>query len=622
MPSPEGAPRGDESVEDTPVGTPEERAPDPESAVDDSEAVGEEERKTYGERGKKVYEAMTAERRAELLRRREQIIARQREIEKELAMLLEGGAELSDDAKKVVEKADGTGAPEEKPADKPADKPEEEPVAAPVGGATEEAPEAPAEAPATEGEKAPDAEKLKEAKERAKKNGGLRRYITGAAAIALAGIIAFFAGKGGNTEDNKDPNIGSNRPAVTTMAPGATTAETAEQERGIYDGYGEKGMYLSEHKTSSVAFANATEVAEVCNFDEVDMIKYTAHNQVESFADYLANLPEELQPEGFKGLSILETEAALEALSDEDFEALEGQFGSIMDNAFTRRVTLNGTYDNAYMRVKNPGEAITHENMELVRCSTEEHNLEVTQFYWVDASGREIGHMTVKITPTTDEKGRDTFRGCEQVVTQGESDIYEGMPEIPTPEPEPTPTPPTPEPEPTPTPPLPPKDPAEEIAHAGPDVTPFELDETVTPPTTIEQDLQNFEAIEQQQRDDAAAAAEAARVAAEQQQNEQAAAAEAAARRQAEAALAQQQTPAQAAAEAVNQTDANQDAAAAYQGAAADIQQAAPAEQAAAAEATSRQESQDTATAAAVQAEDAVEANRGIDGGARTELDF
>ena len=436
MPSPEGAPRGDEippaETTETPPEEVVEEAPveEAEAVHDESETMGEAERKTYEGRGEKV---LTAERRAELMRRREAIIERQKEIEKEIAMLLEAGATISDAERSKIEDSIAETAAEE------ADVDTTEEAEAPAGAAG-----AATEGTSAEGahEEAPSHEAVEEAKGRAKKNRGFRRFAAAACAIIAALGIGFGIGSAGGNKKNNDPSgaTGTDPAAIVTMAPGATeagapgaAAETHESERGIYDGYGEKGMYLSEHKTSSVAFANSTEVAEVCDFDEVEMIKYTAHNQVESFADYLANLPEELQPEEFRGLSILETEARLESLSDEDFEALEGQFGSIMDNAFTRRVTLNGTYDNAYMRVKNPGEAITHENMELVRCTTEEHNLEVTQFYWVDASGREIGHMTVKITPTTDEKGLDTFRGCEQVVTQGEGDIYEGMPEIPAP---------------------------------------------------------------------------------------------------------------------------------------------------------------------------------------------
>ena len=212
-------------------------------------------------------------------------------------------------------------------------------------------------------------------------------------------------------------------------------------------------------------FASAKEVAEVCDNDECEMIKYTARNQVESYADYLANLPEGLQPEGFKGLTILETEKKLESLSDEEFEAVKQVFDSTIDGAYTRRVTINGEQNNAYMRLKDSNKGATHGNMELVACTTNENNLEVTQLYWVDKDGKEIGTMNVKMTPVYDGNGNITgFRGCNQVVGVKTS-VYNGLTKItenppttpptdssetPTPTPEPTPTPNTPEEPPTP----------------------------------------------------------------------------------------------------------------------------------------------------------------------------
>ena len=218
-----------------------------------------------------------------------------------------------------------------------------------------------------------------------------------------------------------------------------SSGEQAER-LGIYDGYGEKGMYLSENKTGELNFAAAQEVAEVCDNDEVEMTKYTAHNQVESFADYLANLPEELQPEGFKGLSILETEAKLESMSDEDYSAIEKEFGNIMDKAFTRRVSAEGEYQNAYMKWKNPDGDKIHENMDIVDCTTTESGITVNQFYWLDDEGNEIGSMTIKII--YDENG-DIVGGCMQVINRkGEKPhLYEGMESVPDPTPTPSPKP-------------------------------------------------------------------------------------------------------------------------------------------------------------------------------------
>lgn len=228
--------------------------------------------------------------------------------------------------------------------------------------------------------------------------------------------------------------------------------ETAEEkEKGIHDGYGEKGMWLSKNKTGEYAFADAKEVAEVCDNDECEMLKYTAHNQVESFADYLANIPEELQPEGFKGLSILDTEAKLESLSPEEYDTIQKQFDTIIDDAYTRRVTVNGEQNNAFMRLKDPSKPATHDNMELVKCTTNEDHLEVTQFYWLDGKGNEIGSMTVKVQPIYDNEGNNIGFGlCLQVINETDSPVYVGMTEIPDNPPiNPTPDNPTPD-EPTP----------------------------------------------------------------------------------------------------------------------------------------------------------------------------
>ena len=312
MPSPEGAPSGGRPEEETPpVGAPEtpaeetpaEETPAEETPAEEAEKIGEKERKTYEARGEKV---LTAEKRAELMRRREAIVERQREIEKEIEMLLAKGAKVSDDAEAAEVKAGLAAA-----AAAAEDLSDEEDSAIA---------ETPAEATADSGEGTPEEmptrEDIESTKGRAKKSGGFRRFAAAVCAIIAAaaiGIGSWMTGLFGGDKDTTDPSKTGSRPAVETTTDGAPSAavalETAERERGIYDGYGEKGMYLSEHKTSPVAFANATEVAEVCDDDEVEMIKYTAHNQVESFADYLANLPEELQPDGFKGLSILETVA-------------------------------------------------------------------------------------------------------------------------------------------------------------------------------------------------------------------------------------------------------------------------------------------------------------------------
>ena len=390
---------------------------------------------------------------------------------------------------------------------------------------------------------------------------------------------------------------------------------------GIYDGYNEPGMFTSENKTSSVAFADAGEVAEICNNDECEMIecemiKYTAHNQVESFADYMANLPEQLQPEGFKGLSLKETEAKLESLSDEEFTLVENQFRNIIDSAFTRRVVKNGTFHNAFMRHK--GGDFIHENMELVHCTTNESNLEVTEFYWVDQNGNEIGTMDVKIIPVRDKDGNIIgFKGCEQVINPY-GEIYVMLPDIP-PEPEnPTPAPgdpdptkipvdPTKNPDPTKIPvnptenptPLATKNPEEEKRHAGDRVDTRELNEEITPATDIKQDQKNFKAIEQQKQEDASRKAEANRVASDQAEKEKKAAAEAEAKRKAKKEASERKAAEEKAAEAERQRKADEAAKKAQSEAEAAQRAAAEAERQAAAEREAREKAQAEANARA-----------------------
>ncbi len=230
--------------------------------------------------------------------------------------------------------------------------------------------------------------------------------------------------------DYSDPNIGQDHKKVDLDTVFGDSEIFGKE--GIYDGYGEKGMWLSNAKGGAYDFASAKEAAEVCGNDAREIVKYAAENQVECFADYLANLPEELQPEGFKGLTILETEHKLESLSKEEFTSVMEYFKSTMSGAFTREITLDGTYHNAYMRLIDPSKPATHDNMELVTCTTEEHGTKATEFYWTDdgtPDGNVIGSMIVKIQ--YDENGNATG-GCIQVVLPDGTvlAVYEGMREV------------------------------------------------------------------------------------------------------------------------------------------------------------------------------------------------
>ena len=302
-----------------------------ESAGSVGEKAGEAPRGVSAERGRKTFESYKAE-------RLKQIDKRLAEINAELTMLRDGNKAEQDKApiNTEPENTEPSGSVAEQPEStqpEPEQSSETVPPVVPIINTGEAAPdsnvsETPAEAAvetaaegseatseptpesSEEGEKEePTAEQIQTTTEKAKKNRNLKTVLTHVAAGAIAaGILVggIFIGSHKNNNDNK-PNPNSEAATVTQI-------EEAETERGIYDGYGEKGMWLSEGKAGPYNFAKASEVAEVCENDECEMIKYTAKNQVESFADYLANLPEELQPEGFKGLSILETETKLESL--------------------------------------------------------------------------------------------------------------------------------------------------------------------------------------------------------------------------------------------------------------------------------------------------------------------
>lgn len=321
----------------------------------------------------------------------------------------------------------------------------------------------------TSSEQQPTPEGLQSTIEKAKKNRGLKGVLIATVSLVLAGIIAAGTWAMFHLNGDKNKTDLPDQP-ISTEAFDATLGGGENQEaKGIYDGYGEKGMWLSENKGGTYDFASAKETAEACDDDECEMMKYTSRNQVESYADYIANLPEELQPEGFKGLTILEAEKKLESLPDEEYDAIKQQFDGIIDGAFTRDVTLDGDYHNSYMRLIDPSKPATHDNMELVECTTHESGTRAVELYWTDdgtAYGKVIGTMTVKIT--RDDNG-NIIGGCMQVVNPvgTHSNIYTGMstvtdnptPENPTTPSNPTPDNPTPDKPDTPTETIKPKDP-------------------------------------------------------------------------------------------------------------------------------------------------------------------
>ncbi len=419
------------------------------------ETSAEEPRGVYEDRGEKTIRAERQEREKRLLDEIAELEAEKRAL---LESIEEGRKRLGTSTASTettptetaptettsgeTTQTDGINAPETAPTET-----SNEPAiaAAPVETTSEAEPKAPAErskAPEAAvptngtpvGEKNPEDEPItKETRERlvekSKKKKGLRALVASIVMVALlvtggSGIL------GSRSNDAANENIDDQSAYTLVEEAPADKTELEIAEHGIKDGYGEKGMWLSEHKTSDYAFTDAGEVAEVCKNDECEMIKYAAGNQVETFADYLANLPEQLQPEEFRGLSILETEAKLESLSDEEFDAVKDNFDKTIDAAFTRSVVVNGRCQNSYMSLKDSSGAVDHENMKLVQCTTNENNLEATQLFWLDEDGSEIGQTTFKMSPVYDEDGNIiSFKLCMQVINPEGSkpDLYEGM---------------------------------------------------------------------------------------------------------------------------------------------------------------------------------------------------
>ena len=240
-----------------------------------------------------------------------------------------------------------------------------EPTPAPQPTPVPPTPDAPPSSPDNNPNSQPSKEEVKNTTEKAKKHPALRKIITGAAIAATAAIIT--AGVVSNY-NNKDQDINSQIPPVATESVGnieniddnvGVTGEDQEKI-GIIDGYDKKGLWLSENKHGNYDFACAEEVAEVCDNDECEMVKYIAENQVESMAAYMADLPKELQPDGFKGLTIAETEAKLESLSDEDYEQVQKEFNDAIGQAFTGDIEVDGSYANVYMDKEDASGNVDH----------------------------------------------------------------------------------------------------------------------------------------------------------------------------------------------------------------------------------------------------------------------
>ena len=295
-------------------------------------------------------------------------------------------------------------------------------------------------------------------------------------------------------------------------------AMEAMESQGIIDGYGEEGMWSCDTKTGKYNFADAEAVAEAVETNDArEMLKYTARNQSESFADYMVSMPDEVRPESLRGITdIREMEKAIENLSNDEHKAVFENFSDVLDNATVKDITLNGRYDNAYMRLKDSNGDVTHDNMELVRCTTTENGTHAQEITLHDKDGNVIGTFIVKANTNT-SIGK---KGCMQVVRPegspelssldeipenpdepGEPTSTPETPDTPTPTPEtpdtPTPTPETPD-TPTPTPETPePDSPTPELEAKDPEEIEKNMDVSDDESTN---DLTQMEAGEQTER--------------------------------------------------------------------------------------------------------------------------
>ncbi|MBP5513081.1 hypothetical protein J6X73_02900 [Candidatus Saccharibacteria bacterium] len=209
---------------------------------------------------------------------------------------------------------------------------------------------------------------LKQFIQRAMKNPVFKR-----ACLTVIALSTFITLSGCSNETSTDETT-----AITETdgsAPEATQTpeeENTQEKIGIIDGYGEAGMYLSEGKSSPLNFARASEVAEACgSADPREIVKYVAKNQVEALASYLVNLPEKMQPEGIKGLSLKSAEEYLESISNEEYDQILQQFNEIMDQATVSFDEAIGLYITPYMTATPESVIASFKNLseeELTSC--------------------------------------------------------------------------------------------------------------------------------------------------------------------------------------------------------------------------------------------------------------
>ena len=238
--------------------------------------------KKYEERGEKVLSA--AERKA-LLKEKEELLARRAEIDAELAAL-DSDEQKEPESSEPEPSGQPEGTTDPEGASDPEGATDPEGTSDPEGGATDPEgtpePEGGTSTPqGGENNATPEGQhraKIEYVKKRAKKNSGVRDVVIGAATIALAGFLGVAIGTNGFNvaqNNNQAPQGSLNPTAIVqtaqlerapspdgttspdgailpdgTIIPGSTNAneqdasatENEEKEKGIKDGYGERGF--------------------------------------------------------------------------------------------------------------------------------------------------------------------------------------------------------------------------------------------------------------------------------------------------------------------------------------------------------------------------------------------
>ena len=291
-------------------------------------------------------------------------------------------------------------------------------------------------------------------KERKKPSRGVLKKVA-VGALLVASLVGMF-GAGYKFGNNK--NIGDQTSGTPQTQ--EQTVDDVEQNEGkeVIDDMGYRGIYASEdgktYNSEKAGRYNFAPESVLANAGEQNpdaaksAILEMANDQSESFAAYYSVLPQELQIDQLKGKSGTEIEHMLESNPDLYAQARES-FKEAIDNSDVKDVTLNGEYQNFYMRSALDGEndTIDHENTSLVQCTTNENGSSAIQFNFVDKDGKAIGNITTKKLCTQPvvqkSEGSSAFTGVPEI-TPGENTPENPTPDNPTPE-NPTPENPTPE---------------------------------------------------------------------------------------------------------------------------------------------------------------------------------